>query len=114
MVGIRPEDMEDASLVDGAPADRKMPAVVDLRETMGPEAYLHFRVKTSPIVPVRSNDESGGREQGEGGARVPDEAAFVARVSARTRASEGDSVEFVVDTTSLHFFDPATGGRITS
>jgi multiple sugar transport system ATP-binding protein len=114
IVGIRPEDMEDASLVDGAPADRRMAAVVNLRETMGPEAYLHFPVKTYPIVPVRGNQGSGVHEQKDEGADVRDEATFVARVSARTRAWDGDSVEFVVDTSSIHFFDPATGVRIAT
>jgi multiple sugar transport system ATP-binding protein len=113
VVGIRPEDMEDASLLDGAPADRRMSAAVDLREAMGPEAYVHFRVKTSPIVPVRSSDESGADEEGEDGVGTPDETTFVARLSGRTRAGEGDNVELVVDTAALHFFDPATWGRIS-
>jgi multiple sugar transport system ATP-binding protein len=91
IVGVRPEAMEDAALANGAPADRRLPVVVNLRETMGPEAYLHFKV----------NAATG-------------ETGFVARVSARTRAGEGDGMELVVDTSALYFFDPATGGRIST
>ena len=37
---------------------------------------------------------------------------FVARVNARTRANEGDRIELAVDTASMHFFEPESGGRI--
>ncbi|MGB2711919.1 MAG: ABC transporter ATP-binding protein, partial [Conexibacter sp.] len=37
------------------------------------------------------------------------EAPFVARFSPRSQAAEGASVEAVVDTRTLHFFDPGTG-----
>jgi hypothetical protein len=34
-------------------------------------------------------------------------------VTASTRAREGDAIELVVETGALHFFDPATGQRIS-
>jgi multiple sugar transport system ATP-binding protein len=112
IVGIRPEDMEDASLSSGAPPDRRLKVVVNLRETMGPEAYLHFPVKTPPVA-VGSNNGTG--EESEDGSRSHlAETTFVARVAARTAAHEGDDVELVVDTEALHFFDPATGDRISA
>jgi multiple sugar transport system ATP-binding protein len=114
IVGIRPEDMEDASLVDEAPADRRMPAVVKLRETMGPEAYLHFPVSTPPIPRFGGSGDSNAEDDGGSAAAGPDETVFVARVGARTHAREGDSVELVVDTQALQFFDPMTGGRIST
>ena len=42
VVGIRPEDMEDAALVTGAPADRRIPATVELREALGSDVVIHF------------------------------------------------------------------------
>jgi multiple sugar transport system ATP-binding protein len=86
-VGIRPEHMEDASLVSDVGQDRRIGAVVNLRETMGAEAFLHVAI--------------GG-------------AAFIARVSPRSRANEGDRVELAIDTSELHFFDPVIGERVAS
>ena len=89
LLGIRPEDLEDAGLADGAvPPERTIPAVVTLRETAGPEAYLHVRIGPDP---------SGAT-------------AFVARVSERTTAREGDRVALLVDTAELRF-DPGTGDK---
>jgi multiple sugar transport system ATP-binding protein len=34
---------------------------------------------------------------------------MVGRFSPRSQVNEGDTVEVVVDTSSLHFFDPDTG-----
>ncbi|HWI05327.1 MAG TPA: sn-glycerol-3-phosphate ABC transporter ATP-binding protein UgpC, partial [Acidimicrobiales bacterium] len=42
VVGIRPEDMEDAALVADAPADRRLPAMVELREALGSDVVIHF------------------------------------------------------------------------
>jgi multiple sugar transport system ATP-binding protein len=50
---------------------------------------------------VRSLD--GGADGGAG------EATIVGRLSARSAIGEGDVAELVVDTRSLHFFDPETG-----
>ncbi|MGH2634960.1 MAG: ABC transporter ATP-binding protein [Actinomycetota bacterium] len=88
VLGIRPEALHDASLVAGVPADRRIPAVVTLRESMGAEAHLHLAVA------------------GSGGIGI------VARVDARTKSREGDTVEMVVDAAALYLFDPGTGGRI--
>jgi multiple sugar transport system ATP-binding protein len=111
IVGIRPEEMEDASLVPEAPPDRTMRVVVNLRESAGPEAYLHFTVKSPPIRAGTSGDQPDATDEHEG-ITATDESIFVARVGSQTRAREGDSVELLVDTNALHFFDPVSGARI--
>jgi multiple sugar transport system ATP-binding protein len=118
IVGIRPEDMEDASLVDGVQAERVMPAVVKLRESMGPEAFLHFPVRTPPVARAWEHRRASAEANGDGVADVADEStvetAFVARVGARTHAREGEQVDLAVDTASMQFFDPSTGERIAT
>jgi multiple sugar transport system ATP-binding protein len=111
IVGIRPEDMEDASLATGAPSDRRLRVAVSLRETMGPEAYLHFPVKTPPVA---MGGQNGSGADGDDARSDLTETTFVARVTAHTTAREGDDVELVVDTEAMHFFDPATGDRISA
>ena len=113
IVGIRPDDLEDASIVTGAPDDRRFSAIVDIREDMGSEVFVHFAVDAPP---VRREDvkaavgeeaieakEAQTRRQG---------ALFVARLDRETRAREDDRVELVVDTRRLHFFDTETGSGI--
>jgi multiple sugar transport system ATP-binding protein len=112
LVGIRPEDLEDAA-VAGSAEGRTIAAEVDIREDMGSEVYLHFALDAPP-VPAEQMRAAAGEEAAEAAeleARrhgVP----FVARVDRATRAQEGGRVELVVDTRHLHFFDPETGAGI--
>jgi multiple sugar transport system ATP-binding protein len=110
IVGIRPEDLEDASFASEAPPDRRLRVSVSLRESMGPEAFLHFPIGSAG-VPIKAN---GGGTGSNGTANGLPETTFVARVTARTKARDGDDLELVVDTDALHFFDPATGDRIST
>jgi multiple sugar transport system ATP-binding protein len=110
IVGIRPEDLEDAGLGgDGVPRDRRLPVTVELREAMGSETHLHCDLPGwSPppsVLSVRS-------EPAEGSTRDGKRTDLVARVSARSRAREGDRLELAVETSALHFFDPESGVRL--
>src|SRR4051794_27416682 len=51
VVGIRPEDIEDAALVrDGKGAEHELEATADLVEAMGSEILVHFTVQAPPVV----------------------------------------------------------------
>ena len=50
MLGIRPEDMEDASLVSDAPSDRRIEVEVELREALGSDVLVHFRIAAPPAM----------------------------------------------------------------
>ena len=112
VVGIRPEELEDASLVPGAPEDRRISSKVDLREALGSEVLVHFTID-APIVLTEDTRELavdvgtealGSLEEKAKGAS----SVFVAQLSPRTRVREGDRLELVVDTSRLHFFDHET------
>jgi multiple sugar transport system ATP-binding protein len=114
VVGIRPEDMEDASFAGGTPAEQRIEAAVELVEQMGSEAYVHFEVDAPPVLTedtrelardVGLPDAQGGDGQYGGDER----STFVARVSPRTKAAKGDKMQLVVDTARLHFFVPESG-----
>jgi multiple sugar transport system ATP-binding protein len=113
IVGLRPEDMEDASLVPDAPADRRIRTTVILREALGADVVAHVRVQAPAVVTedVKELAHDVGQEAlqaVEQGARAG-ESTFLARLNPRTGAKEGEPIELVVDVGRLHFFDPGTG-----
>jgi multiple sugar transport system ATP-binding protein len=114
ILGIRPEDFEDASLESGAPNDRRVKVDIDLTEPLGADVLLYFGTAATGIVPSAISEEADedagaihvGNGNGFGRARM------CARVSPRTRIAVGDAAELAVDTSRLYFFDPETRAAI--
>jgi multiple sugar transport system ATP-binding protein len=102
ILGVRPEDIEDASFGDG----ERLNAVVDIREDMGSEVFVHFGVGAKAVL---GDDVKAA--VGEDAAEVKG-GAWVARLDRDTSASEQQNIQLVVDTNRLHFFDPETGDGI--
>jgi multiple sugar transport system ATP-binding protein len=115
MLGIRPEDFEDASLEPDTPADRRLKASVDLTEPLGAEVLVYFgteatRVVSSAVAADAGEDaevQLGGGDDGE-----QPKTHLVARVSPRTRVAVGQEIELAVDTSRLYFFDRETRDAI--
>jgi multiple sugar transport system ATP-binding protein len=107
VLGIRPEDLEDAALATDIPADHRLKGVVKLREALGSEVMVHFTIAARPAVTedVRELAADVGEVLPE---NVEPETTMVARFGARSRVREGETAEVAVDTRSLHFFDPET------
>jgi multiple sugar transport system ATP-binding protein len=113
ILGVRPEDMEDASLVSDAPADRRIRSEVVLREALGADVLAHFKIR-APVVlteDVRELAHDVGREALEAAEKgvAAGETTFMARLNPRTTTKAGEPIELVVDVNRLHFFDPETG-----
>jgi multiple sugar transport system ATP-binding protein len=89
VVGIRPEDIEDAAFAPTAPPESQLDVTVALAEPMGAETIAHLHV-------------NGERTD------VLEEAALVARLNPRTSAETGSRVRIAVDVERLHFFDQET------
>jgi multiple sugar transport system ATP-binding protein len=113
VLGLRPEDMEDASLVADAPADRRIRAQVVLREALGADVVAHFKVQAPPVITedVKELAHDVGAEalQAVEQDAAQGETTFVARLNPRTGARVGEPIELVVDVGRLHFFDRDTG-----
>ncbi|HEX6249112.1 MAG TPA: sn-glycerol-3-phosphate ABC transporter ATP-binding protein UgpC [Nocardioidaceae bacterium] len=112
VLGIRPEDMEDAALLSDAPAERRISSTVDLREALGSDVVVHFTLDASPAVTEDVKElaaDVGAGAEPEAGSET---ASIVARLNPRTHVSHGDRIELVVDTQRLHFFDVDTGAGI--
>jgi multiple sugar transport system ATP-binding protein len=109
ILGIRPEDFEDASLESGVPGDRRLKVEVDLTEPLGADVLLYFGTAATGVVPSAASADAGdevpvqlGNGNGAGRTRM------CARVSPRTRIAIGRAAELAVDTSRLYFFDPET------
>jgi len=115
IIGIRPEDLEDAALETGVPPDHQLHGRLELREALGSEIMAHFAIKgahaeTDETRELAKDAGAEGTEQAIG--VLEDEAVIVGRFGARSRIKEGDEVSAVVDTRALHFFDPQSGNGI--
>jgi multiple sugar transport system ATP-binding protein len=108
ILGVRPEDLEDAAFSTGASGHR-LSANVDIREDMGSEVYVHFGVAGKPVrgADVKAAVGEEAVEVAEAKGNV-----WVARVDRDTGAQEDGDMELVIDATRLHFFDPESGEAI--
>jgi multiple sugar transport system ATP-binding protein len=111
ILGVRPEDLEDATLVQGE--GPRLQGQVELREALGSEVLVHFSIAARQAMTedVRElaqdvGDDRAVQQLEEG---APAETTLVGRFGARSRVRAGETVEIAVDTRALHFFDPETG-----
>jgi multiple sugar transport system ATP-binding protein len=113
VLGLRPEDMEDATLVSEVPSNRRIRATVRLREALGADVLVHFAISAPHVLTedARELAHDVGQEallEAEAQARAG-QTTFLARLSPRTTAREGEPIELAVDVTRFHFFDPDSG-----
>jgi multiple sugar transport system ATP-binding protein len=120
VLGIRPEDMEDAAILRETDPDHRLSIVCDIREDMGSEVFAHFNVAAEPVrssevvealvVEAPEDEETRLAAEQARGTGV----SFVARLERQTEAREREPLELAVDVRRLHFFDPETGLGIAS
>jgi multiple sugar transport system ATP-binding protein len=113
IVGIRPEDFEDASLISADLQDSGLTfnATIDVIESLGSEKYVYFTRElgqTANVAELQELARDSGRAD-VGGASE----AVVARLDPATRLSEGEDARLWVDVRTLHVFDPASGRNLT-
>ncbi len=113
VLGIRPEDLEDAENASDRPSDECLKGEVALTEALGSEIMVHFTVDASAAYTedVRELAKDAGDEQGAQAA-AEGHATLVGRFDPRSRVRPGERATVAVDTRNLHFFDPETGGGI--
>src|SRR5262249_3335811 len=107
ILGIRPENLEDASLLHDPDPESVIELPVELREELGSEVHVHCAV----------GERSGGAPVGSAGATAAEalrKVLLVATMDPRTTVKEGEAAKIAVNLTALHFFDPDTGQRIAS
>jgi len=113
IAGLRPEDFEDAELVDrnrhqgGFEFDAK----IDLVESMGSEIYAYF----GHAGEGARSDQISELAADAGGADIPhaDEQQVVARLNPDSQVARGETARLWLDATKLHLFDPQSGKSLT-
>ena len=89
IVGIRPEDMEDAAIHDDAGPDRVLTARVDLREALGSEVLIHFTVDAPPVLTEDTRELARDAGVGELESRAPRGTVAVRRAPQPTHRGAG-------------------------
>src|SRR5262249_55554130 len=106
-VGVRSEDMEDATLAT-VPSERSIRGQVALTEALGSQVIVHFSFPGEGVATEDTNligKDSGGLEPHIGsGTGI----RWVASFAPRSRVKMGDDIEIAVDVERAHFFDPQT------
>jgi multiple sugar transport system ATP-binding protein len=114
VVGVRPEDLSDASLAQPGANGGTLAGDVKLVEALGSELMVHFQIDASRVLSAdaaaasEDQDELADLAASELSAR----ATGVACVNTRSKIREGERARFTVDTERLHFFDPESGAAI--
>jgi multiple sugar transport system ATP-binding protein len=109
VVGIRPEDMDDADLTEAT--TNVLTAEAELVEAMGSDVMVHFRVP-APHVDAGDPDIADLGTPAVGHGAAGEGSVVIARFQPRTHARVGERVRVAVETTRLHWFDPEDGSAI--
>jgi multiple sugar transport system ATP-binding protein len=113
VLGIRPEHLEDASLVRDVPEGKRIRGEIELTEALGSELMVHFKINAPPAlteeVKELAADVGEVAVTGLEDARAEQQTTLVGRFEVESRVKTGETAEVAVDTRALHFFDPESG-----
>jgi multiple sugar transport system ATP-binding protein len=109
VVGLRPEDFEDAALS----SDKQgitFKAKIDLLESMGSEFYAYFDIEAEQVASEQLEElaaDAGAEDLGSG-----DAIQIVARLDADSKVKQGEESELFFESDKLHLFDPESGASL--
>ena len=111
IVGIRPEDFEDAALVPPLRPDSTLTVVPEIREDMGAEVYVHFELGVPPVRHVEVAEAMAADQEPVKAPTARDRSPFVARLARATSAAERQQLTLAVNVDRIYVFDAETGER---
>jgi multiple sugar transport system ATP-binding protein len=112
IVGIRPEDFEDAKFAPEGHEGWTFDATIELTESMGSEIYAHFDFEGEGV----EAEELRELQEDAGTSDVPQSGTSghaVARVDAGSDVRPGTRTRLWLDVRKLHLFDPSDGSSMT-
>ncbi|HZA12687.1 MAG TPA: ABC transporter ATP-binding protein, partial [Mycobacterium sp.] len=107
IVGIRPEHLADAALIDVYQRIRALTFQVkaEIVESLGSEKLVYFSAPGAGAKSVQLAELAAESEIGEN--------EFVARLSAESKAKPGEQIELAFDTSKILVFDAESGANLT-
>jgi multiple sugar transport system ATP-binding protein len=114
IVGIRPEHLEDARVVESEARNygATFKARLDLLEALGAEWYAYFHLEGTMVESEHLSELAADAGLAEVPSAQAGEASLVARLNEMSEIREGDEIELWLDTRRLHLFDPASGENL--
>jgi multiple sugar transport system ATP-binding protein len=109
ILGIRPSDLEDASV--WSTETQTIEVRADITEELGSEVNVIFTVDAPPVATEETLAAVSDEEE-ELIPLIVDRCQFCARVDPRTPCRPGDTIRLAVDPSRFHFFDRDTGRAI--
>ncbi|MCH5643667.1 MULTISPECIES: sn-glycerol-3-phosphate ABC transporter ATP-binding protein UgpC [unclassified Gordonia (in: high G+C Gram-positive bacteria)] len=108
LVGIRPEHLEDAALLDATTRARggTFNATIDVLESMGSDTYAYFSVDSERASSDALTELSADSGADFGGGQM------IARLSPESRVSRGSTAELFFDTAKVAVFDQSSGANL--
>jgi multiple sugar transport system ATP-binding protein len=112
IIGIRPEDFEDAQFAPEGHVGWEFEAPIELTESMGSEIYAHFDFEGGDALDA---EELRELQEDAGTSDVPGSASghAVARVDANSNVKAGERSRLWLNVQKLHVFDPSDGASLT-
>jgi multiple sugar transport system ATP-binding protein len=118
VVGVRPEDFEDARLAGDREHGTSVTALIDVLESTGSDVYAHLSLDGQNGAvealgePVVRDLQAAADEAAEAGGSGSLE--VIARLDSSSKLGEGSEGKLWMDTSRLHLFDPNSGERLAS
>ncbi len=107
IVGLRPEDFEDAALVGDRARGITFKTKIDVLESIGSEFYAYFNLESEK---VRSRElEELAHDAGAADLPTQEGSQVVARLEAASRVRQGEEAELWFNSEHLQLFDPEDG-----
>jgi multiple sugar transport system ATP-binding protein len=109
VLGIRPGAFEHALSADSVPG-RTIEVETDVNENLGSESYVHFYIDSPPVI--TPDIEELLADSGLDAESMGDRTRFTARTTADVIVPDGGTVDLIIETGKLHFFDILTSDKI--
>ena len=108
LVGIRPEHLEDARLIDSSAASSgaTFTATVDVLESMGSDKYAYFSIDAP-----RASSDALAELSADAGAEIGG-GQMIARLSPESTITKGTQAELFYDPAKVSIFDQSSGTNL--